>query len=282
MKELLKKIWKIIKIFWGVIFSLCAITSVGLLFDKEASGTTVPALLLIGICGYLAYICLKKTKNEIPDLNTDTTDIMSSSSQDNYSTYIFDDKDNFICRADGKNLTNDDAKFLAQVGFEKAIQEEAEIRSRSLTSNIITHEVLNNTEIIFFNALSEKLLESKLNPGYIALERMGSGALAVRYYGIYVGKIFLAEKDTVCSYRVMKIGNTRASRVFNNRKAAENYIQGKTDYYIDEKKTYISSWMQCPVNDYKITDMHNIDVNTAINTIPKWIKYIKRSMRNFI
>lgn len=70
MKELLKKTLKIIKTFWGVIFSLCAIASVGLLFDKEASGTTVPALLLIGICGYLAYVCFKKTKKKKTSLET--------------------------------------------------------------------------------------------------------------------------------------------------------------------------------------------------------------------
>ncbi|MBQ7296449.1 MAG: SAP domain-containing protein [Clostridia bacterium] len=66
MKELSKKILKIIKTFCGVIFSLCAVASVGLLFDKEASGATIPALLLIGICGYLAYICLKKPKKPEP------------------------------------------------------------------------------------------------------------------------------------------------------------------------------------------------------------------------
>ena len=94
--------------------------------------------------------------------------------------------------------------------------------------------------------------------------------------------VFLAEKDTSCSYRVMKIGKTRASRVFDNRRAAENYIQGKTDYYIEEHKTHISCWMQCPIGDYDVANMDNIDVNTAIYTIPKWIKYIKRSLRDYI
>lgn len=293
MKKVLKKIWNIIKKVYGVMFILCTILSVSLYFDEETQ--ILPCLMLTGICGYLAYICFKKPKKKTTaqtfanintpknvDIQQNISPSFATAKNDTGVTYIFDERDKFVGRSDGNWLTEEDSVYLSQIYLEKAIEKDAEIKSRGLTSNIITDEPLNDNEILFFNAFSEKLLEAKLNPGYVSIERLGSGTLNVTYYGIYVGKIFLAEIDTVCKYRVMKIGNTRATRVFDDRKSAEHYIKDKIDYYIEEHKTHISNRMQCLIGTYKVADMDNIDVNTAINTIPKWIKYIKRSMRDFI
>ncbi len=202
---------------------------------------------------------------------------------ENYSL-IFDEDDKFIARSDNKPLSDEDAKYISDKGFERLLAEEKEIKSREQTENIITKQKLNKHEAVFFNAFAEKLTESGLNPGYVKLDRLSSGTFNIYYihkYGsCYVGKIHIPESFIEHSYKIVKEGNTRATRVFNDETEALRFIEGKPEYKIEHIERKLFCHMQCLLNDgYDTKSVDHASLDEVVEAIPLWIKYIKRCIR---
>lgn len=296
---------RITKTFFGIVLCLCAFGFI--ITTEQVNKSTQPFFILFtGLCIFAAVMLLKKSKREkatgkkIKKSNMQSAISQKSTSNGNRTpvtteyepilpkypnkdidmpsdSYIFDANGN-ASRTDGKQLNDADATYLMNAGYEFAKRNASEIKSRIFINHVITDEKLNVNEIKFFNALTENLTESKLDPGKISINKLSSGALNVYYLNMYVGKIFLSETDTIFKYRVIKNGNIRATRVFDNYEAAKKYIQDKVDYYIEEQKIHISSWMQY-LTKYDSYNLNDIDVKVAIDSIPKWIHYIKLCAR---
>ncbi len=224
---------------------------------------------------------VKELKSQRLNNISDFPNCMNDNEDTPGDALVFDKKGHCLGRVDGKPLNDADVDYLVRKGYEDVKIKREDMQSRGFIGKIITDTELNDNEIIFFDIFAQKLLAEQLNPGYISLDRLGSGALNVKYMGMYIGKIFLAEKDVICKYRVIKNGNTRATKVFENNVSAENYIQNKVGYRIEEQQTKVSSWMQCLIGDYRTKDLDDVNINSAIEAIPTWIKYIKHCVRSY-
>lgn len=141
------------------------------------------------------------------------------------------------------------------------------------------YDVLNENEKLFFKAFYNQLRENNLSPSQIKLTRMSSGGFNVDYIGLcYIGKINLYIPPA--SYAVVKNGNKRATKIFDNRADAECFISDKNDFRIDIRQPHYSSYMQYLRGFFTIKEFSNISVEQCIEYIPYWIRYIKYCKRN--
>lgn len=255
-------------------------------------------VIFIVFCIYMAIKTsrIKKTKNEnstrgfnfecapfdieaeyVPDFPkypNENTDIAADA-------YLYDKSGKFLRRADGLPLNDADCTCLMRKGYENAKHKTAEMMGRRLTQSIITDEELNSREQLFFDCFAKKLIENKLNPCFVEINRLSSNAFNVTYYCCYVGKIYIPEKDKTIKYRVTKDGNTRATRVFDALIDAENYILDKENYKVVENVLKNICWMQClyPNGDAKVFE--SSDISKMLDVIPLWVKYIKHCMQEY-
>ena len=220
----------------------------------------------------------------LPDRQCKSADY-SDNSTSLSSEYVYSENGNVIRRADGRKITKEDAEYLSELGYKKRKSQIDEIRKRPVTNGVITDIKLNQREIYFFNCLSEKFLENNLNPGFVNFNRLGSGALNVYYETIYVGKIFIPEADQKHKYRVIRDGNTKATRVFDNLSEAQTYIADKSNYSIEDNSYATPCWSQYLDSRGNPHDIDNCNISSIQNTIPSWITYIQfteRQMKKFM
>lgn len=141
---------------------------------------------------------------------------------------------------------------------------------------------LSKDEITFFEALIHEAKKGGLK-GRFELSRYADRAIAVRFNGIYVGRIRLFGDPSLDKYAVVKQGSTRATRVFDTYADAENFIESKAGYQIETRHTPNTTFMQ--YNSYdsghdesKVHGLENPSLEECIATIPKWIEYINECL----
>lgn len=222
----------------------------------------------------LPFTIMTNHEPEFPKYPNEDTDIPGDN-------YVYDKTGKLIGRSDGNSLNDADAAYLVRAGYKKKKKEAQEMMSRGFSSNIITSEILNPREALFFDSFTKKLLENNLNPGYVHFDRLASGAFNVYYYNCYVGKIFIPEKEYIKKYRVLKEGNTRATRVFDNETDAQQYILNKVGYSIEVVSTQNTCWMQCLKRDGNVIVPESADIYKMIDAIPIWINYINYYVKKY-
>lgn len=141
------------------------------------------------------------------------------------------------------------------------------------------YNVLNDMETQFFVHFSEQLISAKLSPSSIKLTRLANGGFNVDYAGIcYVGKINLYKPPT--RYAVIKIGNKRATKVFDTAKDADGFVESNPGYEIQLRNKKQSIYMQYLKGQSTVKELTDISLNDCIDHIPDWIRYIKYCKRN--
>lgn len=133
--------------------------------------------------------------------------------------------------------------------------------------------VLNNNELIFFDALISQFTENKLNPRNLTMTRMGGNDFEAYYEnkngGCYVGRINLSSET---KYAVKTTGSEKVIKNFTSATEVENYIANKDSYFVEEIKQQFT--MQYFIGMSKIENITTHDVQDCINTIFRWIRYI--------
>ncbi|MBQ6832857.1 MAG: hypothetical protein IJO55_00380 [Lachnospiraceae bacterium] len=141
-------------------------------------------------------------------------------------------------------------------------------------------KVLNDDEIAFFNHFCSALTTAKLNPSRIVLTRLSNGCFNVDYDDIcYVGKINLYKTSNPTSYAVIKQGNKRATKIFNSIEDAQHFIDVNQNYEIQERVIHHETYMHYFIGSSTFKELHNPSLQECIDTIPRWIKYIKYCKR---
>lgn len=275
---------RFVKIFFGVF--LCIAALICIVVTEQAESSEQPVLIILTFICIIGAILLfrsarkkKKIKKNITSNNINSIPDIQNNPSNNTNKYIYSENGNVICRTDGQKMTKDDAAYLSELGYMQRKHQIEEIRNRPITNGVITDIILNQREIYFFNCVSEKFLENKLNPGFINLNRLGSGALNVYYKTIYVGKIYIPEDDYHHKYRVIKDGNTKATRIYDNLSDAQTYITGKADYSIEDKSYATPCWSQYLDSWGNPHDIDNCYINSIQSTIPSWVTYIQYTAR---
>ena len=139
--------------------------------------------------------------------------------------------------------------------------------------------ILNENEQLFFKNFCDQLIVANLSPSNIKLTRLSNGGFNVDYIGVcYVGKINLYILPT--TYAVIKTGNQRATKVFNSKEKAEEFIFGKEKYNIQVRTPKPEIFMQYLCGQTTIKNLHDISLTQCIELIPYWIRYIKYCKRN--
>ena len=251
---------------------------------EQMNGSEQPVFIVLTFICIIGAILLfrsarKKKNKTIKTDNINSIADTQNNTSDFSNKYIYSENGNVIRRADGRKITKEDAEYLSELGYRKQKSQIEEIRNRPATNGIITDVQLNNREIYFFNVMSDKFLENNLNPVFINLNRLGSGALNVYYETIYVGKIYIPEADCQHKYRVIKDGNTKATRIYDDLSDAQSYITGKTGYGIENKSYATPCWSQYLDSWGNPHDMENCNMNSIQTTIPSWITYIQYTER---
>ncbi len=139
--------------------------------------------------------------------------------------------------------------------------------------------VFNNNELLFFNALADQFIDNKLVPQNVTLTRMGGNDFEVDYKnkngGCYVGRINLSFEP---KFAVKKIDGLKALKIFTSINEAEEFIQGKENYFIEERKQPFS--MQYLIGMTKVESISTYNVQECIDTIYRWIRYINYCKNN--
>lgn len=147
----------------------------------------------------------------------------------------------------------------------------------------LVEKELTNDESMFFNALADFAQKAELK-GLFTIERNTNRDYVVywdeKYSSCMVGKVnFYVEDD---KFAVKKEGNSRASKIFNSLKMAEDYVSAKKGLYtIERREGEDRRYFEYIVAHKDIKDVTNKvitpkDVKTYIQSISYWIKYIKR------
>lgn len=275
---------RIVKIFFGVFLCMAAFGFI--IATEQMDGSEQPVFIILTFICIIGAILLfrsarkkKKIKKNITSNNINSIPDIQNNPSNSPNKYIYGENGNVIRRTDGRKITKEDAEYLSELGHKKRKSQIEEIGNRPVTNGIITDVALNKREIYFFNVMSDKFLENNLNPGFINLNRLGSGALNVYYETIYVGKIYIPEADCQHKYRVIKDGNTKATRIYDDLSDAQTYIMGKTGYSIENKSYATPCWSQYLDSWGNPHDMENCNINSIQTTIPSWITYIQYTER---
>ena len=141
------------------------------------------------------------------------------------------------------------------------------------------YHILNENEQLFFKHFYDQLIAANLSPSSIKLTRMSNGEFNVDYVGVcYVGKINLYILPSI--YAVIKTGNQRATKIFDSKEKAEEFIFGKENYNIQVRTPKPEIFMQYLRGQTTIKNLHDISLTQCIELIPYWIRYIKYCKRN--
>lgn len=142
------------------------------------------------------------------------------------------------------------------------------------------YNILTPNEVKFLTALEKSLKEINLSSRDITLTRLGDGTFNVDAPFCYVGKIRLDHNVTHEKYAVKKQGATRALRVFTSEQAAKEYLAtGKGDFIETRTPNKTPFYMQYLIGLYNVKELYTEDVDECVDTIPRWIKYIKYCKR---
>ena len=142
------------------------------------------------------------------------------------------------------------------------------------------YSILNENEKNFFRSLHEHLIQAKLNPAKIQLCRLSSGGFNVEYIGVcHIGKINLYEHPK--KYAVIKSGNQRASKIFDNFNEATEYTSHNlSDMCIEVRQEKTTTYMQYFKGLNSTKEFSDISIDQCISLIPYWIRYINYCIHN--
>lgn len=118
----------------------------------------------------------------------------------------------------------------------------------------------------------------------IILTRLGDKTFNVDCAYCYIGKIRLIENYMPDTYAVIKSGASRASKIFYSISEAEDYIKTHCEniYHIEIRKGFENNsfYMHYFIGSYdKLHEIHSENLQDYIDTIPRWIRYIKYCKR---
>lgn len=141
------------------------------------------------------------------------------------------------------------------------------------------YHVLNDDEQKFFRFFHDELVKNKFHPERIRLTRLSNGCFNVDYIGLcYIGKINLYQPPI--TYSVKKEGNKRATKTFSSLSDAEEFIQGKNNYYIVPCQENYNFSIQYTQGSRNAKNIRVTSVEECIMYIPYWIRYLKYCKRN--
>ena len=163
------------------------------------------------------------------------------------------------------------------------LQEQRKKVNKSQTTeadqNNIAENKFSDEEQIFFNSVYENFKNAGLNPALIQASRLSSGIFNVEYVEEgYIGKVQIS--TTKESYRVIKQGAKRATRVFDNLIEAEQFINEKSGYSIEHIESMHIYFMQYFIGQ-KVHNDNFSSLQELIDTIPRWVRYVKYMKRNY-
>ncbi len=163
------------------------------------------------------------------------------------------------------------------------LQEQRKKVNKSQTTeadqNNIAEKKFSDEEQIFFNSVYENFKNAGLNPALIQASRLSSGIFNVEYVEEgYIGKVQIS--TTKESYRVIKQGAKRATRVFDNLIEAEQFINEKSGYSIEHIESMHIYFMQYFIGQ-KVHNDNFSSLQELIDTIPRWVRYVKYMKRNY-
>ena len=145
------------------------------------------------------------------------------------------------------------------------------------------YNFLNNDEYIFLSEFKKALEKENMHSSQITLTRLSSKTFNVDCSYCYIGKIKLYKNDIPDKFAVIKTGSSRASKVFESIEEANSFINSHSEnsYSIEFRKGVTDTfYMQYSIGPYnKIHEVFSEDLQEYINTIPRWIKYIKYCKR---
>ena len=181
-----------------------------------------------------------------------------------------------ISRSGEKPITDEEIPQLIQSSLEKTLRLEDEHKAG--LRDIFKDHDLSEMEKEFFSALVLALEENKLNPALLRLERIGGGTINVSYVPLcFVGKINL--RIIPDKYAVMKEGHRRALRVFGTIEEANTYMSEKGGDRVEVRPGENRHYMQYSRGLQSIKHLNNPTLQECIDTIPRWIAFIKYCKR---
>lgn len=218
---------------------------------------------------------ISKVAAEILTSNIKVTTVTQTEKKENEATtYIHQDNTNV--RSDGKPISDEEVPYLIDMTYRQITNTEDAYKAGQ--RDIFTDNQFSEEERIFFNRVYANFQTAGLKPNLIKLTRLSSGMFNVDYITQgYVGKVQISEsKET---YRIIKPGAKRAIRVFDNLEEVEQFINGRSDYTVEHKESKHTYFMQYFIGQ----NLHADDFSTLqelIDTIPRWVKYVKYMKRN--
>lgn len=271
------------------------------------SDTKFAVIATIIFFALMAFLLLKKTKNEETDVNiTKTTSPLNNINlNNNTSNTQFAPVQTFPqeyqapkenCNTQPEQpeiqpepipqqienntpqyLDNEDVMKKIQLDYQKMIATRDSYKSGQ--RNIFSDNKFSAEEQIFFDNVYEEFQKAGLKPNLIHLTRLSSGMFNVDYIEEgYVGKVEISQ--TKEKFRVIKQGAKRALKVFDNLSDAEQFINGRTSYTIEHEKSKHIYFMQYFIGQKIHSDYFN-SLQELIDTIPRWIKYVKYMKRHY-
>lgn len=167
------------------------------------------------------------TKPIIVD-NNSTNDLTSKQTQD---TSCLCESNHFPTN---QYLSDKDVKEKIQSDLVNMVKTENEYKLG--LRNIFSDNQFSDEEHFFFKCVYEEFEKAGLKANLIILKRLGSGVFNVDYIGEgYLGKVGISHTQE--SFRVIKQGAKRASRIFKTLSEAELFIAGKANYTIEHTES---------------------------------------------
>lgn len=185
---------------------------------------------------------------------------------------------------DHENVVEQNANYEQQIVSEKSTCTLATPSDLfKISSSVLppqdNYNILSSDEKKFFTAFYKQLLNANLNPSKIELVRLSNYGFNVDYTGLcYIGKIRLHTPPT--QFAVKKNGNKRATKIFLIEKDAKEFAKRDPDYFIETRKPIESTYMQYSIGLLNIKEVSGFDVDTYIDLIPYWIRYINYCKRH--
>lgn len=157
------------------------------------------------------------------------------------------------------------------------------IKSNTIPEND-NYALLNDNEYKFLKEFKKALEKENMCSSQIILTRLGDKTFNVDCAYCYIGKIRLIENYMPDTYAVIKSGASRASKIFYSISEAEDYIKTHCEniYHIEIRKGFENNsfYMHYFIGSYdKLHEIHSENLQDYIDTIPRWIRYIKYCKR---
>lgn len=193
-------------------------------------------------------------------------------------------KDIFYVKNIGAESPIEQSEDLCDTSFSLTGNNGAHVDSPNINCSIkfehLSKHELNNNERNFFRSLIDQTLAAGISGIYTAT-RNSCGEYSIEFtgvnFGCWVGRIFLPEKTY--NFAVIKYGNKKASRVFDDLTDAEYYVKTHPadTFQIERRAAGQEKRMQYLYG--KAEESRNVsgeDISKYIKAIKYWIWYIKR------